>query len=138
MTTMPRRRSLACMKWSVLSLINSRPALSRFVRFSVWIATVVALGCRPAAEHRQTAAAANDIPVGVYAATSGSEAAFGQATVQGVTLAAEEINRAGGVLGRTIRLIIEDDQGRADEAASVVTKLITANNVVAVIGENSS
>ncbi len=76
--------------------------------------------------------------MGVYAATSGSEASFGQATLQGVKLAAEEINGVGGVLGRKIRLVIEDDQGRADEAASVVTKLITANDVVAVIGENSS
>src|SRR5438132_5481069 len=111
--------------------------LSRCVRFSVWIATVVALGCRPGAE-RQTAPAANDIPVGVYAATSGSEASFGQATVQGVKLAAEEINASGGVLGKKIRLVVEDDQGKAEEAASVVTKLITAEDVVAVIGESSS
>src|SRR5438132_13814437 len=111
--------------------------LSRCVRFSVWIATVVALGCRPGAE-RQTAPAANDIPVGVYAATSGSEAAFGQATVQGVKLAAEEINNSGGVLGKKIRLIVEDDAGRAEEAASVVTKLITRDGVIGVIGENSS
>jgi branched-chain amino acid transport system substrate-binding protein len=87
---------------------------------------------------RQTAAAPNDIPIGVYAALTGSEAAFGQATVQGVKLAAEEINNAGGVFGRKIRLIIEDDTGRAEEAASVVTKLITRDGVNGVIGENSS
>jgi branched-chain amino acid transport system substrate-binding protein len=86
----------------------------------------------------QTATSANDIPVGVYAALTGSEAAFGQATVQGVRLAAEEINNAGGVLGKKIRLVIEDDTGRAEEAASVVTKLITRDTVIAVIGENSS
>jgi branched-chain amino acid transport system substrate-binding protein len=87
---------------------------------------------------RQTAAAPNDIPIGVYAALTGSEAAFGQATVQGVKLAAEEINNAGGVFGRKIRLIIEDDAGHAEEAASVVTKLITRDGVIGVIGENSS
>jgi branched-chain amino acid transport system substrate-binding protein len=86
----------------------------------------------------QTPAVARDIPVGVYAALTGSEAAFGQATLQGVTLAAEEINNAGGILGRKIRLVVEDDQGRAEDAASVVTKLITRDNVIAVIGENSS
>ena len=74
----------------------------------------------------------------MYAALSGSEAAFGQATVQGVRLAAEEINNGGGVLGKKIRLIIEDDAGRAEEAASVVTKLITRDGVIGVIGENSS
>ena len=52
------------------------------------------------------------------AATSGSEAAFGQATVEGEKLAAEEINNNGGVLGKKIRLVMEDDQGKAEEAAS--------------------
>ena len=74
----------------------------------------------------------------MYAALTGDQASFGTATVQGVKLAAEEINAAGGVLGRKIKLIIEDDQGRPDQAASVVTKLITSDNVIAVIGENSS
>ena len=57
---------------------------------------------------------------------------------EGVQLAADEINAAGGVQGRKVRLIIEDDQGRAEDAASVVTKLITRDDVIAVIGENSS
>ncbi|MGZ7079038.1 MAG: ABC transporter substrate-binding protein [Thermoanaerobaculia bacterium] len=74
----------------------------------------------------------------MYAALSGGEAAFGQATLQGVRLAADEINASGGVLGKKIRLIVEDDQGKAEEAASVVTKLVTRDNVLAVIGENSS
>jgi len=93
--------------------------------------------CRPGRES-QTATPPSDIPVGLYAALSGGEAAFGQATLQGAQLAAEEINAAGGVLGKKIRLVVEDDQGKGDEAASVVTKLITSNNVLAVIGENSS
>jgi branched-chain amino acid transport system substrate-binding protein len=100
-------------------------------------AAVLLATCRPGRES-QTAASASDIPVGVYAALSGGEAAFGQATLQGVQLAAEEINNAGGVLGKKIRLVVEDDQGKGDEAASVVTKLITSSNVLAVIGENSS
>jgi branched-chain amino acid transport system substrate-binding protein len=93
--------------------------------------------CRPGRES-QTAASATDIPVGLYAALSGGEAAFGAATLQGAQLAAEEINASGGVLGKKIRLVVEDDQGKGDEAASVVTKLITSNNVLAIIGENSS
>jgi branched-chain amino acid transport system substrate-binding protein len=102
-----------------------------------YVLLLVAVACG-ANRERQTAAAPNDIPIGVYAALTGSEAAFGQATVQGVKLAAEEINNAGGVFGRKIRLIIEDDTGRAEEAASVVTKLITRDGVIGVIGENSS
>lgn len=101
------------------------------------VAALLALACRPGRES-QTAAVATDIPVGLYGAMSGSEASFGQATMQGVKLAAEEINASGGVLGKKIRLVVEDDQGKAEEAASAVTKLITHDNVLAIIGENSS
>lgn len=101
------------------------------------VLAVLLLSCNPGREP-QTAASTADIPVGVYAALSGDQAAFGQATVQGVQLAAEEINAAGGVLGRKIRLVIEDDRGKPEEATAVVTKLVTRDNVIAVIGENSS
>ena len=93
--------------------------------------------CRPDRE-AQTSGVTGDIPVGVFGALTGDQAAFGTATVQGVRLAAEEINAAGGIDGRKIRLLVEDDQGRPDEAASVVTKLVTAGRVAVLIGENSS
>lgn len=101
------------------------------------IAALMATACRPGRE-AQTADSSGDIPVGVYGALTGDQAAFGTSTVNGVRIAAEEINAAGGVLGRKIRLVVEDDQGRAEEAASVVTKLITSDRVEALIGENSS
>jgi branched-chain amino acid transport system substrate-binding protein len=106
-------------------------------RYLLCLLLVAAVGCNRGREP-QTAGASGDIPVGVYAALSGSEASFGQATVAGIRFAADEINAAGGVLGKKIRLVVEDDQGKAEEAASVVTKLITRDNVIAVIGENSS
>lgn len=98
---------------------------------------LIATACRPGRE-AQTADSSGDIPIGVFGALTGDQAAFGTSTVNGVRIAAEEINATGGLLGRKIRLVIEDDQGRPDEAASVVTKLITSDNVLAVIGENSS
>jgi len=99
--------------------------------------TLILTACSPGRE-AQTADTTGDIPVGVYGALTGDQAAFGTSTVNGVKLAADEINAAGGVLGRKIRLVVEDDQGRAEEAASVVTKLVTSANVIALIGENSS
>jgi branched-chain amino acid transport system substrate-binding protein len=110
--------------------------LAAVKRLAILLA-VLALACGPRAE-RQTATVANDIPLGMYGALTGGEASFGQATLQGVKLAVEEINNSGGILGRKIRLIAEDDQGKGEEASSVVTKLITSDNVVAIIGENSS
>ena len=100
-------------------------------------AAMAAIACHSGRE-RQTATSAGEIPIGFYAALSGPEAAFGTATRQGVDLAVDEINAAGGINGQKIHLFVEDDQGKAEEAASVVTKLITSNSVISVIGENSS
>lgn len=104
---------------------------------SLLLAALLVAACGPGREG-QTAPESAEIPIGVFGALTGSEASFGTATVNGVRLAADEINAAGGVLGRKIRLVVEDDQGRAEEAASVVLKLITSDNVIALVGENSS
>ena len=98
---------------------------------------LAAVACQPGRE-RQTTSSVGEIPIGFYGALSGSEASFGQATRNGVALAVEEINAAGGINGKKIRLYAEDDQGKAEEAASAVTKLVTGSDVIAVIGENSS
>ncbi len=81
---------------------------------------------------------AQDIPVGEYASLTGSEATFGINSDNGVQLAAEEINNAGGVLGRKIKLIVEDDQSKPGQPSSAVKKLIANDKVVAVIGEIAS
>jgi branched-chain amino acid transport system substrate-binding protein len=81
---------------------------------------------------------AQGIPIGFYGALTGPTATFALSGRNGVTLAADEINRAGGVLGRPIHVLSEDDRGEASEAASVVSKLITRDHVVALIGEQAS
>src|SRR4029079_7733972 len=107
------------------------------MRKLIAILTLSLVACQ-AHREPQTAQSAGDIPIGSYVALTGPEASFGNSTLEGEKLAVDEINAAGGVLGRKIKLIIEDDQGKAEEAASVVTKLIPSNNVVALLGENSS
>lgn len=94
-------------------------------------------GCTRNREH-PTAEASPDIPIGFYAGMTGPTATLGIGTHNGVTLAIDEINASGGVLGRKFRLYAEDDQGKPDEAALAVTKLITGRDVVAIIGENAS
>jgi branched-chain amino acid transport system substrate-binding protein len=80
-----------------------------------------------------------EIVIGEYGSLTGQQATFGQSTRKGVDMALDEINEAGGVLGgRRIRVIVEDDQGRPEEASTVVTKLITQDEVVAVLGEVAS
>ena len=82
--------------------------------------------------------ATGDVVVGMYGSLTGDGASFGQSSVEGAQLAVEEINAAGGVLGRKIRLLVEDDQSRPEEASNAVTKLITQDKVVAVLGEVAS
>ncbi len=84
------------------------------------------------------AAAPGAIKVGEYASLTGKEATFGQSSHEGIVLAFEEINAAGGVLGQKIDLITEDDQTKPGESATVVKKLIARDKVVALIGEVAS
>jgi branched-chain amino acid transport system substrate-binding protein len=78
------------------------------------------------------------IKIGVYGDLSGQTSNFGKSTREGVELAAEEINAKGGINGRKIQLVIEDDQGRPEQAKTVVSKLVNQDKVVAVLGEVAS
>ncbi|HWC66191.1 MAG TPA: ABC transporter substrate-binding protein [Thermoanaerobaculia bacterium] len=78
------------------------------------------------------------IPVGFYGSLTGSTATFGQSGKNGSTLAFDEIDAAGGVLGEKISLHVEDDRGEPAEAASAVTKLIARDHVVGLLGEAAS
>jgi branched-chain amino acid transport system substrate-binding protein len=93
-------------------------------------------GCKKSAE--ETAADEKVIKVGEYASLTGSEAAFGQSSHKGTLLAIDDINAAGGVLGKPIKLIYEDNQSKSDETATVAHKLISRDKVVALLGEVAS
>src|SRR3954462_7954197 len=85
-----------------------------------------------------SAALAQDIPVGEYASRTGGSASFGVSSHNGTALAIDEVNEAGGVLGRKLKLITEDDQSLAGQPATIVRKLISQDKVVAVLGEVAS
>ncbi|MDT4897786.1 MAG: branched-chain amino acid transport system substrate-binding protein [Acidobacteriota bacterium] len=78
------------------------------------------------------------IKVGVYGDLTGQTSSFGQSTRNGSQMAADEINAAGGINGRQVQLILEDDQGEPGKAATVVAKLINQDQVRALIGEVAS
>ena len=83
-------------------------------------------------------AAQETIKIGEFASLTGKEATYGQNAHKGTLLASEEANAAGGVLGRPLELVTEDDQSKPGEAATVVKKLISRDKVVAVLGEITS
>jgi branched-chain amino acid transport system substrate-binding protein len=106
---------------------------------TIAIASIVLFGCPPkTSETPAGTAQTGEIVIGEYGSLTGAEATFGVSTHNGIMLALDEINGAGGVNGRKMRVITEDDQSKAEEAANAVTKLINQNNVVAVIGEVAS
>jgi branched-chain amino acid transport system substrate-binding protein len=80
----------------------------------------------------------NEIRVGEFGSLTGGTATFGTTTHEGILMAVDEVNLAGGINGKLVKLITEDDQGKPEEAATVVEKLITRDHVHAVLGEVAS
>jgi branched-chain amino acid transport system substrate-binding protein len=110
---------------------------SRYRRLDLWIAgvllVVVALaGCGGSAQ--------DELVIGEYGSLTGGDATFGQSTKAGVEVALDELvaQKQGKIGGMTVRVVVEDDQGRPEEAASVVQKLVNQDQAIAVIGEVAS
>lgn len=103
------------------------------------ILSLTFIGCPPKEAGTGTAGSAGgEILVGEYGSLTGSEATFGQSTHNGIMMAMDEVNAGGGVIGKKIKVLTEDDQSKAEEAANAVQKLISQMNVVAVLGEVAS
>ncbi|ABO50247.1 amino acid/amide ABC transporter substrate-binding protein, HAAT family [Desulforamulus reducens MI-1] len=75
------------------------------------------------------------IKIGFLGAKNGNHAAFGIPTLEGMKMAAEDINKAGGLLGKKIEIIEEDHGSKNTEGANVTQKLITRDKVVAIVGD---
>jgi branched-chain amino acid transport system substrate-binding protein len=69
------------------------------------------------------------IKIGVITDKVGPAKPYSEPTLEGIQFGAGEINKAGGVLGRKIELLIEDDQGRPDISAAMARKLVDAGAV---------
>jgi branched-chain amino acid transport system substrate-binding protein len=80
----------------------------------------------------------DEIVVGEFASLTGGTATFGRSSDRGVELAVGEINASGGVLGKKLRVVVEDDQSKPEEARTAVLKLLKQDQVVAVLGEVAS
>lgn len=92
-------------------------------------------GCGTAASSSQKS---STIKVGLDYELSGQVATYGQGLVEGVELAFEQINKAGGVLGKQIEVVKADNKSDTAEAANVASKLATRDKVVAILGPATS
>lgn len=105
---------------------------------SAVLALSVAAGCKkkegaPSAEAPK--AAGDTIKIGFLGALTGDVAMFGKPTLEGMKMAAEDLNAAGGVLGKKIEIVEADNRGDKQEGASVTQKLISRDNVIAIVGD---
>ncbi len=82
----------------------------------------------------------DELVIGEYGSLTGNDANFGQSTKDGVEVALDELAASAGgkIGGMTVRVVVEDDQGRPEEAATVVQKLLNQDRVIAVLGEVAS
>jgi len=103
--------------------------------FAAWLS-----GCGPGGDQKEagTPGAAVAIPVGHVASLTGDTATFGQSTDRGMRMAFEQINALGGVLGRPLDLLSEDDRSITEEARTAAQKLLQRDQVVALLGEIAS
>ncbi|HEY8889752.1 MAG TPA: ABC transporter substrate-binding protein [Clostridium sp.] len=86
----------------------------------------------------KTADTTGDIKIGVVLPLTGAVSSFGKSGQNGIKLLEDQVNKAGGINGRKIKFFFEDDEGKPDVATTVGTKLISNDNVVAIVGPLTS
>lgn len=76
----------------------------------------------------------DEIRIGINYELSGDNATYGQGSVEGIEMAIEEINAAGGIKGKKIKPIKYDNESKPSEAATLANKLVSQDKVVAILG----
>lgn len=108
------------------------PRMARFGLAGCVALVLLAQGCGGPANE--------ELVVGEFGSLTGTTATFGQSTQNGVALAMDDLaaTTEGKIGGFKVRVVVEDDQGKAEEAATAVQKLVNQDRVIAVIGEVAS
>ena len=97
------------------------------------IATLLAaISCQP------SGGGGDKVRIGVFMSLTGDTANFGISSTNGIKMAADEVNATGGINGKLIELLVQDDRSDASEAATIVTKFVTQDQVHAILGEVAS
>jgi branched-chain amino acid transport system substrate-binding protein len=105
------------------------------VLFLILILTLGLVWSLSAQEKKETK---EPIKIGAVFAITGGASWLGEPERNTVQMYVEKINQAGGILGRPVEVIIEDSEGNETKAVNAVKKLITKDNVVAIIGPSTS
>ncbi|OFZ14857.1 MAG: ethanolamine utilization protein EutJ [Bdellovibrionales bacterium RBG_16_40_8] len=112
--------------------------MQRFALMSIFLFSIAAVISCTKKTNTTSGPTGDVIMIGEVGSMTGAEATFGMSTHNGIMLAVEEINASGGVKGKKLKVVSLDDQGKPEEAATAVTKLITQDKVIAILGEVAS
>ncbi|MDX6499511.1 MAG: branched-chain amino acid transport system substrate-binding protein [Blastocatellia bacterium] len=106
--------------------------MKRILLSSIIIASLLtAFACQPSG-------GGDKVKIGVFMSMTGDTANFGISSVNGIKMATDEANAAGGINGKQIELDVQDDRSDPSEAATIVTKFVTQDGVQAILGEVAS
>jgi branched-chain amino acid transport system substrate-binding protein len=106
--------------------------MKRILLSSIILASLLtAFACQPGG-------GGDKVKIGVFMSMTGDTANFGISSTNGIKMAADEINKAGGINGKQVELDVQDDRSDPSEAATIVTKFVTQDGVNAILGEVAS
>ena len=101
------------------------------ISLTIIAALLAAIACQPSG-------GGDNVRIGVFMSLTGDTANFGISSTNGIKMAADEVNTTGGINGKQIELLVQDDRSDASEAATIVTKFVTQDQVHAILGEVAS
>lgn len=87
---------------------------------------------------KQSGGGTGAIKIGVITPLTGANSSFGQSAKKGVQLLEEETNKAGGINGRKVQFLIQDDESKPSTAVTVAQKFINSDKVCGIVGPLTS
>jgi len=108
-----------------------------FNLFALLMVAFLVVGCggQSAEKSGEQTAAADVVKIGFLGDLTGDTASYGQNTLEGMKMAAEKLNAAGGVLGKQVQIVEADHRYDKAEAANIVQKFVNEDKVSAIVGD---